>query len=452
MTQLIPHAPGRAVRVSRYARYAAVVAAISALTLASIRQPDLVTHAGLVVVYAIFFLVGATTVAWMLYAWRNEDAPAESRFPPTRTEPQLSFSLIVPARHETDVLTRTLAELRRQDHPSFEVVVVVGHDDPDTHAVAEAAIAGDERFSIAVDTNEGKNKPKALNTGLLECRGDIIGVFDAEDVVAPTLLRAVDQLFRDSGADIVQGATQLMNVHSSWFAIRNVLEYYFWFKSRLHFHARAGFIPLGGNTVFVRQKWLVAIGGWDENCLAEDCDLGGRLSTLGAETAVAYTPELVTREETPNTLKGFIRQRTRWNQGYLQVLRKRDWQALPWRPRVLAAYTLVFPFLQAMMAVILPIAIITMLFVPVPILLALLSFVPAVTVLVVLAIELVGLREFGLEFGVKTRVRDYIRLILGIVPYQVILAYAAARAVSREARGVRNWEKTAHVGAHLTDG
>jgi len=105
-----------------------------------------------------------------------------------------------------------------------------------------------------------------------------------------------------------------------------------------------------------------------------------------------------------------------------------------------------------MMAVILPIAIITMLFVPVPILLALLSFVPAVTVLVVLAIELVGLREFGLEFGVKTRVRDYIRLILGIVPYQVILAYAAARAVSREARGVRNWEKTAHVGAHLTDG
>jgi glycosyltransferase XagB len=448
--RLVLHARDGTIRL-RYLRYAAAIAAGAAVTLATVQHPEVITHAALVAVYAILFVIGATTVAWMLYAWRDEDAPAETRFPPTRDEPQLSFSLILPARHEQDVLCKTLTELRRQDHPMFEVVVVVGHDDPGTRSVAEAAIAGDERFSIVVDVNEAKNKPKALNTGLRECDGDIIGVFDAEDIVAPTLLRSVEQLFRDTGAEVVQGATQLMNVRSSWFAVRNVLEYYFWFKSRLHFHARAGFIPLGGNTVFVRREWLDAIRGWDENCLAEDCDLGGRLSTMGAATAVAYTPELVTREEAPETLAAFVRQRTRWNQGYLQVLRKRDWQTLPVKPRLLAAYTLVFPFLQAMMAVIFPIAIVTMLLLPVPILLALMSFLPAMTVLVVLAIELVGLREFGLEFGVRTRMRDYVRLIVGVIPYQFVLAYAAMRAVWREAHGVRNWEKTAHVGAHLSD-
>jgi len=72
-----------------------------------------------------------------------------------------------------------------------------------------------------------------------------------------------------------------MNHRSSWFSARNALEYYFWFKSRLHLHSRIGFIPLGGNTVFVRRPLLEAAGGWDNDCLAEDCDLGARLSARG---------------------------------------------------------------------------------------------------------------------------------------------------------------------------
>ena len=88
-----------------------------------------------------------------------------------------------------------------------------------------------------------------------------------------------------------------MNFRSSWFAVRNVLEYYFWFRSRLHFHARVGFIPLGGNTVFIRTNVLRQVGGWDAECLAEDCELGVRLSSLGAKTVVFYEPELITREE-----------------------------------------------------------------------------------------------------------------------------------------------------------
>jgi len=34
------------------------------------------------------------------------------------------------------------------------------------------------------------------------------------------------------------------------------------------------------------------------------------------------------------------------------------------------------------------------------------------------------------------------------VPYQLVLSAAALRAVAREARGERGWEKTEHVGAH----
>jgi hypothetical protein len=40
-------------------------------------------------------------------------------------------------------------------------------------------------------------------------------------------------------------------------------------------------------------------------------------------------------------------------------------------------------------------------------------------------------------------------LIVGAPLYQVLLGIAAVRAVVREARGQRGWEKTAHTGAHL---
>jgi glycosyltransferase XagB len=84
--------------------------------------------------------------------------------------------------------------------------------------------------------------------------------------VQPELLRQVDARFNATGADVVQGGVQLMNLQTSWWSLRNCLEYYFWFRSRLHFHANARFIPLGGNTVFARASVLKEVGGWDSEC------------------------------------------------------------------------------------------------------------------------------------------------------------------------------------------
>jgi cellulose synthase/poly-beta-1,6-N-acetylglucosamine synthase-like glycosyltransferase/putative flippase GtrA len=412
---------------------------------------------GILLLFAGFSLVltmiGGTTLWWMVHAWRTPESLDETGFPGPADEPQLSFSLIVPARHEKAVLGATLARLAASDHPAFEILVVVGHDDPATAAVAErAARRHPGLIRVLVDTNRRKNKPKALNTALPACRGDVVGVFDAEDEVHPQLLRHVDARFTATRAEVVQGGVQLMNYHSNWYSVRNVLEYYFWFRSRLHFHARKRFIPLGGNTVFVRTEVLRRAGGWDAECLAEDCELGIRLSSLGATVAVAYDPLLVTREETPATLRALLKQRTRWNQGFLQVLRKGEWRRLPTRrQRLLARYTLAMPFLQAFIGLLIPVSLAATIVAKAPTLAALMSFVPLVPVLAVLAVEAVGLGEFCRNYGFRARWRDYLRLVLGTLPYHTLLAFAATRAVARELRGNRTWEKTAHVGAHRTE-
>jgi hypothetical protein len=71
-----------------------------------------------------------------------------------------------------------------------------------------------------------------------------------------------------------------------------------------------------------------------------------------------------------------------------------------------------------------------------------------VPVLAVLVMETVALGELCRNYGFRARLRDYLRLVLGTLPYHALLSLAAMRAVLRELRGNRSWEKTAHVGAH----
>ncbi len=224
-----------------------------------------------------------------------------------------------------------------------------------------------------------------------------------------------------------------------------------WLPRRPHVPARQRLTPLGGTTVFIRTDRLRQAGGWDPGCLAEDCELGVRLSSHGATVAVAYDPDLVTREETPGTVRELFRQRTRWNQGVLQVLRKGEWRRLPtWRQRLLARYTLAMPFLQAFTAVLIPLLLAAVLL-RAPTLAAVLVVVPLVPMFLVLVAEVVGLAGSCRNDGVRPRRRDYARLALGMLPSHTLLAAAAVRAVAHELRGHRARKKTAHAGVHRAE-
>ncbi|WP_240670559.1 glycosyltransferase [Actinoplanes solisilvae] len=411
------------------------------------------TLAAVIMIFVSLVLAAfaAVTLWWTMHAWRTPETLAGTRFAPPDGEQHLTFSLLLPARHEKAVLEHTVERLLRSTHEGFEIIIIVGHDDPDTAAVAhKTAATAPGRILVVTDHNEHKNKPRALNTALPYVRGDVVGVFDAEDQVHPLLLEHVDHAFRATGADVVQGGVQLINFHSSWYSLQNCLEYFFWFRSRLHLHAKKGFIPLGGNTVFVRSDVLRRANGWDGTCLAEDCDLGVRLSSRGAKVVVAYDATIVTREETPHSVAALIRQRTRWHQGFLQVLRKGEWRRLPtWRSRMLARYTLTSPFLQAFSGVVIPVGVAVAIWAQLPVFVALITFLPVLPMAATLMFQIVGLHDFGRQYDLRVRWHHYAKLVLGTFPYALVLSTAALRAVWREHTGRRNWELTAHVGAHL---
>jgi cellulose synthase/poly-beta-1,6-N-acetylglucosamine synthase-like glycosyltransferase len=274
---------------------------------------------------------------------------------------------------------------------------------------------------------------------------------DAESLARPDLLRGVDATFRARGADVVQGAVHLVNYRSRWFSLRNCLEYRIWFRSRLHGHAAGGFIPLGGNTVFVWRDLLNEVGGWDGQCLAEDCDLGVRLSVLGKRVVCVYDPALTTLEETPATLKAFIKQRTRWALGFMQVMSKGDWKRMPNRRRRLAAWwMLAQQYATAAAGVLLPLAFLTAVLLRLPTGVVMLTYVPLIPLGMTMLFEVLVLHDFGRDMGYKITARDYLVLILSTPFYQGLLLWSALVAVVRFRRGNFKWDKTPHEGTHLT--
>ena len=164
---------------------------------------------------------------------------------------------------------------------------------------------------------------------------------------------------------------------------------------------------------------------------------------------MVYDDRYVTKEETPPTVQQFIKQRTRWSQGFMQTLRKGTWRELPTRKqRWLAAYTLAFPNIQALLGIYVFFSLVTMFSLKTPVLVAIITCLPVLMLLAHLLTSIVGLHEFTEAHGLHASGGAILQLVLAWVPYQILLSYAAIRAVSRQLRGITNWEKTQHVGAH----
>jgi cellulose synthase/poly-beta-1,6-N-acetylglucosamine synthase-like glycosyltransferase len=199
----------------------------------------------------------------------------------------------------------------------------------------------------------------------------------------------------------------------------------------------------------MRRELIERVGGWDEECLTEDADIGLRLSELGEPIQVVYDAEYVTREEAPNTAEQFVKQRTRWHQGFLQVLRKGTWRKLPsYRQRLLAAYVLTYPLFQAAMTLMLPVSVASVFVLRVPLLVAMISLLPLYALMLQLGVTLVGTVLFAREYRLSMPFLALLILPFACFPYQLLIGFSAVRAVSRELRRQTNWEKTVHIGAH----
>lgn len=417
-----------------------------------------VQQVGFLVVMLGYLLVvgqGLFALYLMLYAWLDESGDHVRYSPKQYITPELSFTAIVPCKHERFAIADTLRTLNRMSYPRemFEVLVVIheGTDDGTIEVVKDTITElGDSGVVRLVTYNqEPVNKPHGLNYALAAAKGDVVVIFDAEDEPHPELFHIVNTEMLQQELDVLQSGVQLMNFEHRWFSLFNVLEYYFWFKSTLHFFSKKGVTTLGGVTVFFKRAWLNQLGGWDITCLTEDADIGIRLSQAGAKIGVVYDAKHATQEETPPNVWSFVKQRTRWAQGFLQIISRGVWRRFPtWKQRMLALYVLAWPFTLLALFLVFPVGIIAMFFITMPPTVAVLANIPLILFVMFGLVQLLGLYEFTREYNKSFPWLRLPLIIISFYPYTMLLAFAGLRAMYRNLKNNTSWEKTEHLNNH----
>ncbi len=231
------------------------------------------------------------------------------------------ISIMVPLYRESRIVARLIRRLERLDYPRAKLEIILLTEDNDRATAAALASLNLPYWvrALPVPTGTIRTKPRALNYGLDHCRGQIIGVYDAEDAPDCAQLHAVAAGFAAGDARLacLQGRLDYYNPRSNWLSRCFTIEYATWWRVVLPGFARMGFaIPLGGTTLFFRADILRNLGGWDAHNVTEDADLGLRLSRRGFETQLF---DSTTYEEANCRPLPWIKQRSRWIKGYIMT-------------------------------------------------------------------------------------------------------------------------------------
>jgi cellulose synthase/poly-beta-1,6-N-acetylglucosamine synthase-like glycosyltransferase len=123
-----------------------------------------------------------------------------------------SFSIIVPVKNEEHVIDRLLDSLSSLNYPlnKREIIIV---EDGSTDKTSDICMNyAKEHANVKILHKPLSNgKPSALNFGLAHAKGDIVAIFDADNVPAHDALSAVVEYFEDSKVAAVQGRTASIN-------------------------------------------------------------------------------------------------------------------------------------------------------------------------------------------------------------------------------------------------
>jgi cellulose synthase/poly-beta-1,6-N-acetylglucosamine synthase-like glycosyltransferase len=310
--------------------------------------------------------VGVVQLALALWASRREAQPTMDIFDLwQRTEGRAPrISVIAPAFNEELSIAQSIQSLLALQYPDLEVIVVNDGSKDRTMAIlhetfdlvpAEREIeralhhtrvvgcyASAAHDNLLVVDKENGRKADATNCGISYSSGDLICIIDADSVIDPEgLLRAVQPYIEGDGTVIaVGGSIRIANgctirrglvvevgTGRAWLPLFQQLEYFRAFLAGRVAATEMGILLLiSGAFGLFRRDVLMEAGGYQHDSLGEDLELLVRLQRIARENnrphTIAYLPEICCWTEAPFNIAGVRNQRTRWQQGGLQVFFK----------------------------------------------------------------------------------------------------------------------------------
>lgn len=237
-------------------------------------------------------------------------------------------SILIPAHNEGVVIGKTIESMLNLDYPKdkLEIIVINDNSKDNTKEIIESYIEKDPSGSLMIANVPkelgGKGKSAALNYGYSQSSGDFIIVYDADNTPNSLAVRyLVYEITTNDNYGAVIGKFRTRNRD------KNLLTRFINIETlSFQWMAQAGrwkllkLCTIPGTNFIIRKSIVETIGGWDPDAIAEDTEISFRIYQLGYK--IAFMPLAETYEQEPETIKVWFKQRTRWVDGNIYVLKK----------------------------------------------------------------------------------------------------------------------------------
>lgn len=430
------------------------VCALLGSLLAAILAACLDGRAALLLFGALFCVFFLMVIGLRLLSLSKPRWPPAPKPRPLRDDQLPAYTVLVPLFRETAVLRQLIGALLAIRYPrnSLDIKLVLEASDIDMRRACAALNLPHHIETITVPCFGPQTKPKALNYALALSRGELVTIYDAEDIPDPDQLALAASTFANAPPHLacLQARLEFYEPEQNWLTRQFAAEYASLYGLILPVLAAHGLpMPLGGTSNHFRADVLRRIGAWDPFNVTEDADLGFRLARAGY---VAGVIDSATEEEPNGNLRNWMSQRARWLKGWMQT-----WLVLMREPRRLHHQLGAHGFWMAQTLV--GGIVVSALFHPFFLVLALAALVtgsgfPAHPTMATAFFGALGLAVLGLGYGVtiaagaeglrRLGIRGW-RPTLATMPlYWLLVSAAAWLALWQLLRSPFAWNKTEH--------
>lgn len=232
------------------------------------------------------------------------------------------ITVLIAAHNEEAVVAGCLGALINSNYPAARIKIVPVNDrsTDGTEAIVDDWVRRYPGRITPFHRRGGKaGKAAALKDALAYVEGDIVIIFDADYVPGRGLLKQLVAPFFDPEVGAVMGRVVPVNTGANLLTRLLDLERAGGYQVDQQARMNLRLVPQYGGTVGgVRLSAVAAVGGWNDNTLAEDTDITYRLLLNGWKTV--YTNRSECYEEVPEDWSVRIKQVKRWSKGHNQVL------------------------------------------------------------------------------------------------------------------------------------
>lgn len=246
-------------------------------------------------------------------------------------------SILVPCYNEEETIEVTVAELSQLRYPNYEIIAINDGSSDRTSEVIQELLPIYDRLRF-VDLKENNGKANALYLGLIAARGEILMGVDSDSYIMPDALNYIvphfTNPFNGERVGAVTGNPRVRN-RSSLLAKIQLCEY----SSIISLIKRTQRIwgkvmTVSGVVVAFRKRALLNCRLWDRDMITEDIGVTWKLEKKFWD--IRYEPRALCMMLVPETVKGLYKQRKRWAEGGMEIIRRHGNIFKDWKTRRMA--------------------------------------------------------------------------------------------------------------------